>query len=124
MKKYFVKETEEEIEFGEEVQLSFKKELEDGQVTVEKTVMFSADTVNWLIEMEVVEEREVEDDLLDFGEDDGLEPPCVALESLYDKVGELEERLEKVEALEGLVKTIHGTLLNIQKTLKKEHQKK
>ena len=41
MKKYFVVETDEAIEFGDVVNLTFFKEIEDGKVTIEKEVEFN-----------------------------------------------------------------------------------
>jgi len=117
MKKYFVVETDEPVEYGDSITVSLFKEIEGGTVTVEKDIAFNEQTQGWLVEMGYVEEREAnEDNLLDF--DDSA--PCKALEGLVDKVGELEERIEKLESMESLVKTIHATVLNIQKALKKK----
>lgn len=93
MKKYFVVETDEAIEFGDVVNLTFFKEIEDGKVTIEKEVEFNEDTMDLLIEMGFVEEREEEKDLLDF------EDKCQAIAYLEEDLEAFEERLGNLEAL-------------------------
>lgn len=93
MKKYFVVETDEAIEFGDAVNLTFFKEIEDGKVTIEKEVEFNEDTMDMLIEMGFVEEREEEKDLLDF------EDKCQAVAYLEEDLEAFEERLGNLEAL-------------------------
>lgn len=90
MKKYFVKETDEQVVFGDVVNLTFFKDSENSKVTVEKEVEFNENTMYWMIEMGFVEEREVEEnDLIDFGN----EEPCNALaameviiKGIYDRI--------------------------------------
>ena len=116
MKKYFVVETDEAIEFGEVVSLTLFKELEDGKVTVEKDVEFNEDTIGWLIEMGFVEEREGEkEDLIDF-EDES----CEALSALEEDFEALEERVDNIE---GLIKEIYDTVKSIVSEIKKEEKK-
>ena len=62
MKKYFVKETEEELEFGDILEATFVKELEDGRVTIEKELTFTEDTIDGLLALGVIEEVEEEDE--------------------------------------------------------------
>ena len=93
MKKYFVVETDEAIEFGDVVNLTFFKEIEDGKVTIEKEVEFNEDSMDMLIEMGFVEEREEEDDLLDF------EDKCQAIADLEEDLEAFEERLDNLETL-------------------------
>lgn len=105
MKKYFVVETDEVCEFGDVLHLTFFKELKDGKVTVEKDVTFSEHTMDWMIEMGFVEEREAEEeednDLLDFGE------PC---EELSDLIEDFESLEQKVDGLEGRIVDIEKYL--------------
>ena len=117
MKKYFVVETDEAIEFGEVVNLTFFKELKDGKVTVEKDVEFTEDSMDWLIEMGFVEEREVEDedDLINFKDE-----PCESLVALEEDFEALEERVDNIE---GLIKEIYDTVKSITADLKKEEKK-
>ena len=96
MKKYFVVETDEICEFGDALHLVFFKEIKGGKVTVEKDVEFSEDTMDWMIEMGFVEEREVEEnDLIDFSD----EQPCEALAALEEDFEALEQRIDKLEEL-------------------------
>lgn len=116
MKKYFVVETDEAIEFGEVVNLTLFKELEDGKVTIEKDVEFTEDSKDWLIEMGFVEEREVEEeDLIDFK--DG---PCEVLSALEEDFEALEERADNIE---GLIKEIYDTVKSIVAEIEKEEKK-
>ena len=116
MKKYFVVETDEAIEFGDVVNLTFFKEIEDGKVTIEKEVEFNKDTMALLIEMGFVEGREVEEeDLIDFEDD-----PCEALSALEEDLEALEERVDNIE---GLLKEIYDSVKSITAEIKKEEKK-
>ena len=116
MKKYFVVETDEAIEFGEVVNLTLFKEIEDGKVTIEKEVEFNKDTMDLLIEMGFVEVREVEEeDLIDFEDE-----PCEALSALEEDLEALEERVDNIE---GLLKEIYDSVKSITAEIKKEEKK-
>ena len=116
MKKYFVVETDEAIEFGDVVNLTLFKELEDGKVTVEKDVEFTEDSKDRLIELGFVEEHEVEEeDLIDFQDE-----PCESLVDLEEDFEALEERVDNIE---GLIKEIYETVKSITADLKKEEKK-
>ena len=116
MKKYFVVETDEAIEFGDVVNLTFFKEIEDGKVTIEKEVEFNKDTMALLIEMGFVEVREVEEeDLIDFEDD-----PCEALSALEEGLEVLEERVDNIE---GLLKEIYDSVKSITAEIEKEEKK-
>ena len=117
MKKYFVVETDEAIEFGEMVNVAFFKELEDGKVTIEKEVEFNEITMDLLIKMGFVEECEVEEeDLIDFEDD-----PCEALSALEEDLEALEERVDNLEAL---VKGINNEVQKLVDALIEEANKK
>ena len=98
MKKYFVVETDEAIEFGDVVSLTFFKETENGKVTIEKDVEFNENSMGLLIETGFIEERETEEeedannDLLDFEDS-----PCETLTNLVEDFEALEERVDKLE---------------------------
>ena len=117
MKKYFVVETDEAIEFGDAVDLTFFKEIEDGKVTIEKEVEFNKDTMALLIEMGFVEVPEVEEeDLIDFEEES-----CEALSALEEDLEALEERVDNLEAL---VKGINNEVQKLVDALIEEANKK
>ena len=101
MKKYFIAETDEELVFGDTIQLDLTKKTKHGQHTIEGEIKLSELSLPLLLELGVIEEREVEEeedntseeDLLDFGD----ETPCEALEALEEDFEALEERVESLE---------------------------
>jgi hypothetical protein len=99
MKKYFCVETDEQIVFGDVIHLTMSKDMEDGKIIVEKEVEFSEDTMDWLVDLGFVEERDEEetpdDELLDFDD----EKPCEILEDLIEDFETLEERVDKIETI-------------------------
>lgn len=107
MKQFFCTETDELINFGEVLHLTFCKDLEDGKVTVERDVEFNENTADVLISMGFVEEREnredeeINNDILDFEN-----TPCEILENLIEDFETLEERVDKLE-------TIHEDYVNL-----------
>ena len=111
MKKYFIAETDEELVFGDTVELDLTKKTKHGSHTIEGTVKFSELSLPLLLEIGAIEEREVEEeedntseeDLLDFGD----ETPCEALEALEEDFESLEERVESLEQEIRQLKDIH-----------------
>ena len=109
MKKYFIAETDEELVFGDTIQLDLTKKTKHGLHTIDGTIRFSEVSLPLLLEIGAIEEREVEkeeentpeNDLLDFGD----ETPCEALEALEEDFEALEE---KVESLEQEVEQLKG----------------
>lgn len=109
MKKYFIAETEEEIQIGETLQLDFTKSVKNGRIKHTEEITLSEVTVPWLLKTGIIEKREVEEeedntpenDLIDFGD----ETPCEALEALEEDFETLEER---VESLEQEIKQLKG----------------
>jgi len=115
MKKYFVVETDEAIEFGDVVSLTFFKETENGKVTIEKDVEFNENSMGLLIETGFIEERETEEeedvnnDLLDFGD----EIPCEALEALEEDFEALEDKVDKLEEQTSNLITMHNDFVKL-----------
>ena len=107
-KKYFLKETGEELEFGDVIELSCVKELEDGRATVEKEIKFSPETKEALIELGVVELAEPLIDFLDDeDEDDYLE---FDLDALIKTLSEYEKKMQSLEEkLNMLEQAVNGT---------------
>lgn len=127
MKKYFCTETDEQVNFGDELHLSFFKETKNGKVTVEKDVIFTEDTVDWMIEMGFIEEREEEDKeentpkdvLIDFDEDENG-----AWEVIEDFLEDFENLEKRVDKLEDLTIGVLKEMAHIVKTLiDKEREK-
>ena len=119
MKKYFVKDTEEELEFGDVISVEFCKELEDGSVTREMEVCFSPDNVEPLLHFGVIEEADVEeeDDMIDFSEDEDYCPHNELIGALCE---EQEAMKEKIEILENKIDILEKKINTLQSLLKKE----
>ena len=109
MKKYFIAETDEELVFGDTLELDLTKKTKHGLHTIDGTIRFSEVSLPLLLEIGAIEEREVEEeevntpenDLLDFGE----ESPCEALEAFEEDFEALED---KVESLEQEIRQLKG----------------
>lgn len=115
MKKYFISETDEELVFGDTIELDLTKKTKHGSHTIEGAIEFSELSLPLLLEIGAVEEREVdeeevdtpENDLLDFGED----TPCNILEALVEDFEALEKRVDKLENIyKDYVELTHKTL--------------
>ena len=120
MKKYFVVETDEICEFGDVLNLTMFKELEDGKVTVEKEVEFNESTMDWMIEMGFVEEREVEEnDLIDFEDCDN----CVYGKMLNDLIEGQEDAEKRLDNLEAKVKNLEDyvTAISMNRATEKKN---
>ena len=121
MKKYFIAETDEELEFGDKIQVVLTKKTKFGLHNVETECEFSEDTIPFLLEVGVIEEHEVEedeenDDMIDFDAGE----TCVALDELIEDFEDLEER---VDALESLTKDTYDTITEVLNILKEEIKK-
>lgn len=118
MKKYFIAETDEELEFGDKIQVVLTKKTKFGLHNVETECEFSEDTIPFLLEVGVIEEHEVEedeenDDMVDFDAGE----TCEALDELIEDFEDLEER---VDNLESLVKDTYETIAEVASLLKNE----
>ena len=108
MKKYFFKETDEVLEYGDVVLLSFEKELEDGCVTCEKEVKFVEGMEEFLLDMGIIEEREDDDTLIDFDDcphEDLLQELCDGQDVLLQRIKKLEEIVNILKADKEKAKT-------------------
>lgn len=111
MKKYFIAETDEELVFGDTIQLDLTKKTKHGSHTIEGAIKFSELSLPLLLEIGAIEEREVEEeedntpenDLLDFGN----ETPCEALEALEEDFEALEDKVESLEQEIKQLKDMH-----------------
>ena len=126
MKKYFITDTNEEIQAGETLQLDFAKEVKHGRIKTTQDITLNEVTIPLLIKTGIIEEREVEEeedntseeDLLDFGD----ETSCEALEALEEDFEALEERVEKLEAL--TIGVLKETMTLIRELIKDKEEKK
>jgi uncharacterized protein (DUF342 family) len=98
MKKYFIAETDEEIEIGDTIQLDMTKKTRHGVHTVKGEAELNELTIPLLLEIGAIEEREVEEgetstaSSIEFDED-----IYEALADLAENLSELEERIKKLE---------------------------
>ena len=98
MKKYFIAETDEEIEIGDTIQLDMTKKTRHGVHTVEGEAELNELTIPLLLEIGAIEEREVEEEetstasSIEFDED-----IYEVLAGLTEDLSELEERVKKLE---------------------------
>lgn len=106
MEKYYVAGTDEELQFGDVVEITLVKEDEESSVTVVKQVTFSEDAVEWLLELGYVEAHDEEDD-----EED---EPCDILQDLLADFETLEKRVDRVE---DVVKAVGETVKTISKVV-------
>lgn len=96
MKKFFMAGTDDELQFGDMLSVELYKELEDGKVTREVECKFTEETVDYLLSLGVVEERDTEkDDLIEF-EDCYCEFEETIRELLKNQAS-FEERLDALE---------------------------
>ena len=103
MKKYFVADTNEEIQAGETLQLDFTKEVKHGRIETTQDITLNEVTIPWLLKTGIIEEREEEEEEVNTPEDDLLDfqdsEPCEELKQLYEAFCTLEERVTKLEGM-------------------------
>ncbi len=116
MKKYFMKGTDDEVQFGDMIELDLTKDMENGHVQHHHLeCKFVPDLVPLLLEdgiIDVVEDEEEEEgnENLEFTDD------CPVLKDVI----KTNEALElKVDSLEKTVAKLEEKLRSLQKTLKK-----
>ena len=116
MKKYFIAGSDEELEFGDVIELDLTKETKHGTHCVESEVTFSPDILPLLLEIGAVEEKD-EKNLIDFSDDE----PCDELDGLYERIEDIEEQ---DEMLEEMMKGIKSLVDILNDAIKEEEDKK
>lgn len=96
MKKYFMQETAEELEFGDMIVLDLSHDMENGHTKHHHLeCKFMPELVPILLEEGIIKEKEVEEDKpLDFQDNDA---PCPLMEEVIKANEELELRVDKLE---------------------------
>lgn len=96
MKKYFLQETAEELEFGDMIVLDLSHDMENGHTKHHHLkCKFMPELVPILLEEGIIKEEEVKEDKpLDFQDDD---TPCLLMEEVIKANEELELRVDKLE---------------------------
>ncbi len=112
MKKYFMKGTDDVLEFGDMIELDLTKDLPNGKVNHHHfDCKFIPELVDMLLESDIIEEVESEEgeDALDFAEE------CPLMQDILEANEELEN---KVENLESTVAKLEKTVASLKKTIK------
>lgn len=98
MKKYFLVETEEEIKFGDTVDVALHKDIENGEVIVNKKVTVDEDNVDTLVSLGILEECEMgveQEGTIHFFEEDMNS----TLDEIIDILKEVSDKTDAIEKL-------------------------
>lgn len=98
MKKYFVAGTDEELQFGDTVEMTFTKKTKNGKVVENHLECeFLPELVELLLESEVIEERDCEDE----------QNPIDFSDGVYEGIEDIKDLMEEqAELLKGLTETV------------------
>ena len=120
MKKYFIAETDEELEFGDVIALNLTKETKHGTHCVESEVTFSPDILPLLLEIGAVEEKD-EKNLIDFSKDE----PSDELDELYERIEDIEASMEaQGEMIDEMMEGLKSLVDILNKAVEEETEKK
>lgn len=103
-KKYFLKETGEELKFGDVIELNCVKELEDGRAIVEREIKFSPETVEGLLSLGILE---IKEPLIDFSDEEEEDCDCPYDEVIQDIIETQEELEKRVDKIEEQIKNLY-----------------
>ena len=109
VKKYFMAGTDDELQFGDIIELDMVKEENGKKKHRHIECEFCPLVMDFLLKDNLIEEREVETDIIDFDEEDDLEDEELfeALENMVENQEDLERRMDAIEEkLEGIRKSI------------------
>lgn len=102
MKKYFLKDTEEELQFGDQIKLDFTEDMEDGHVTHHHLdCKFVPELVPMLVAQDIIDV--VGEEPIDF------EEGC----PVHQLDGEIEVLKDTVKSLQEAIATLQKTLQNL-----------
>lgn len=102
MKKYFMRGTEDELQFGDMIELDFTRDTKGGVVHHHIECKFLPELIPTLLEDEAIEEREIEEEEADTPDPEDcpiLEELLRANEALELKVENLESAIDTLRAL-------------------------
>lgn len=96
MTKYYLAGTNDELEFGDMIEVLLVKDLKNGKKKYEKVeCKFTEDSLPYLLDLEIIEEKEG-NDLIDFDDDLEIDE---AWEEMAEKVSDLEDRVIELEGI-------------------------
>lgn len=101
MKKMFITDTEQEIKFGDTIQLDLSKKSKQGISKFESTVKVTELTAPVLLQIGAIEIRDVENDSCNIAvsnSSENEEQPCDTLNALIEDFETLEQKVEKIDS--------------------------
>lgn len=107
MKKYFMKGTEEEIQFGDEINVSFIKDTPRGKRHCRLLCTFSPDIVDELLDKEIIDVVAVDED----NEEEEETYECDELDMLIHHIKEINERIDSLESTANDIKKAINLIL-------------
>lgn len=112
--KLFIKETDEEISLGDVIDLTLTKDLEDGAVDRTVEVEVTENTLNFLLEMNIIEQRD--EKLIDFCEECANSGGICPFHQIINDLSEEQDTQDfKLKDLELKFKNINNTVDVIRK---------
>ena len=101
MKKYFMKGTDDEVQVGDVIEVTLFGDEDGVRKHTHMECKFRLEFADELIDADIIEEREVEDDLIDFSDDEDFqdfrEAVAQDIEELNEKYAVLLQRIECLE---------------------------
>lgn len=119
MKKYFLKDSNKELKFGDIIELDFTKDTEDGHTHHHHLeCKFIPDLIPLLLKQEVIVEKEVEDKDTDTPNDDCLEAAQMIMSTLETFARKIKQMDNKIAALNKIIKKLQHNH-NVNKSSRK-----
>lgn len=101
MKKYFITDTEDELQFGDIIELDFVKDRNGKTLHKHLEIEFTPATIAFLLDEDIVEEREVpeEEQDTDLNEEEGMTEEEIQdyFDAIFEDIEALEMRIEELE---------------------------
>ena len=107
MKKYFMKDSGEELKFGDMIELDFTKDTNDGHTCHHHLeCKFIPGLIPMLLEQKIIEEREFENKDTDTPDDDCLEIAQIIMSTLETIANKIKQMDNKITDLNKIVKNL------------------
>nr|DAG87399.1 MAG TPA: hypothetical protein [Crassvirales sp.] len=107
MKKYFMKDSGEELKFGDMIELDFTKDTSDGHTCHHHLeCKFIPGLIPMLLEQKIIEEREFENKNNDTPDDDCLETAQMIMSTLETIANKIKQMDDKITDLNKIVKNL------------------
>nr|DAH94529.1 MAG TPA: hypothetical protein [Caudoviricetes sp.] len=119
MKKYFLKDSNEELKLGDIIELDFIKDTEDGHTRHHYLeCKFIPDLIPLLLKQEIIIEKVIEDKDTDTPDDDCLETAQMIMSTLETFAHKIKQMDDKIAALNKIVKKLQHNH-NVNKSSRK-----